>query len=91
MPVDPQSRALALRGLKANPLIFFRAEHDARIADPAGDLTFEELGMDSLSRMELSIWLELECGLEVTDPQIAEFGSLNGLARFLEKKLGRRP
>jgi acyl carrier protein len=42
--------------------------------------------MDSLAGMELSIWLELEQGHEVTVVEVQEMESLNGLARFLASR-----
>jgi acyl carrier protein len=77
------ARALAVEALKANPMVFSHAELEARLDDPESDISFEELGLDSLGCMELSIWLELELGLEVTEVEIQEMASLNGLARFL--------
>lgn len=79
------SRDTALAALRANPLILFSDEQEARIADPAYDVSFEALCMDSLSRMELSIWIELELGIEVTEVEILDMASLNGLARFIER------
>ena len=43
--------------------------------------------MDSLAMMELSIWLEVECGVEATEEDIREMSSLSGIANFLERKL----
>lgn|GEM_PF-6113628 len=83
MATDVTSRETALAALRANPLIFFTDAHEARIGDPEFDVTFDALGMDSLSRMELSIWIELELGLEVTEVEIQEMASLEGLARFI--------
>lgn len=83
MTVDPVWRETALAALRANPLIFFTDAHEARIGDPDFDVSFEALGMDSLSRMELSIWIELELGLEVTEVEIQDMATLNGLARFI--------
>lgn len=80
---DVTSRDVALAALRANPLIFFTDDHEAGLADPGFDVSFEALGMDSLGRMELSIWIELELGIEVTEVEIQEMASLNGLARFI--------
>lgn len=75
---------LTLRALHANPLVFFRESHkNIDILNPDADITFEELGMDSLARMELSIWLELELDLEITADEIERQGSLKRLANLL--------
>lgn len=50
---------------------------------PGLDVAFEDLGVDSLARMELSIWIEVEYGLEMTAAEIGELGSVNRLARFM--------
>lgn len=77
------SRQLAIKALQANPLIFSLNAHLARLSDPSFEVTFEELGMDSLARMELSIWLEVECGIEVTEAEIMEMNDLGGLTEFI--------
>jgi acyl carrier protein len=79
-------RENALAALRQNPLVFFPEGYDARLDDPSFDLSFDELGMDSLAGMELSIWLELEQGHEVTVVEVQEMESLNGLARFLASR-----
>lgn len=79
------ARELAIKALKSNNLAFFKTEHLDVLANPAVDITFESLDMDSLGRMELSIWLELELGLEVTEVEVQDMASINGLAQFIDK------
>jgi acyl carrier protein len=81
------ARTLAGEALKANPMVFCEADLEKRLEDPEADMTFAELGLDSLGYMELSIWLELELGVEVTEVEIQEMASLNGLADFLSRRL----
>ena len=81
-------RDLAIRALAENPMVFFTRQHQASLSDSNVDLGFADLGMDSLGRMELSIWLERECGLDAADAQLQEFASLNELALFLAQRLG---
>lgn len=87
-PAHMQLREEALTALRNNPLVFFPDGYEAKLGDPTFDLTFAELGMDSLAGMELSIWLELERGIEVTEVEIQEMESLNGLASFLARAAG---
>lgn len=81
-------RQRILAALEENPQVRFRDEHAALRDTPARDVTFADLGMDSLARMELSIWLELEFGLELAEGQIGELGSLNRLACFVADGVG---
>ncbi|MEN9316991.1 MAG: Phosphopantetheine attachment site [Pseudomonadota bacterium] len=78
-----RGRLLAIEALHANPLAMFSDHHRARLSDPGFDVSFEELGLDSLGRMELSIWLELEHGIAVTEVEVQAMESLAGLAAFL--------
>lgn len=88
MPEHMRLRDEALSALRSNPLVFFPEGYETKLHDADFDLTFADLGMDSLAGMELSIWLELEKGIEVTEVEIQEIESLNGLARFLAKAGG---
>lgn len=87
-PVHMRLREEALTALRSNPLVFFPDGYEAKLGDAAFDLSFADLGMDSLAGMELSIWLELERGIEVTEVEIQEMESLNGLALFMAKAAG---
>jgi acyl carrier protein len=78
-------RALAVRALLANPALRLSDEVRARFADPRSDVAFDELDMDSLARMELSIWLEVNLGLAVTEERILAMKSMAGLARYLQE------
>ena len=72
---------LALDALESNPMVFVDAAELRRRLEATGDVSFDELDMDSLAFMELSIWLQVELGLEFTTAEIAGFGGLLGLAR----------
>ncbi len=81
------ARQLAVKGITANPGLVLSQEQLAALNAPAGDISFDDLGFDSLGRMELSIWLELECALELTEEQVRELGSLEGLTGLLARHL----
>jgi acyl carrier protein len=83
MPMNEPARQIAIRALTENPLTSMSEVDQSRLHDPSFEITFEELGMDSLARMELSIWLEVECGLEVTEAEIVAMNSLAGLVEFI--------
>lgn len=77
-------RALVAEGVRQNPVVpVSDPALLARLADPAGDCSFEELGFDSLARMELCIWLQVEAGLEVTEAELLDHPSVAALAAHL--------
>lgn len=78
---------LAVAALQANPMVLFTETQIAGLEDPSFDISFSELEMDSLARMELSIWLEVEHGLEVTEGELEDVRSLQGLSRLLQSRL----
>jgi acyl carrier protein len=51
----------------------------------ASDLPLAELSVDSLSRMELLVVLEMEYGVVVLPHEFAQFGSLGDLVRFVDR------
>jgi len=55
----------------------------ARLADPAEEVLFDELGFDSLAVLELAIWLEVEAGAEVGEATLAQHPGVIALARHL--------
>jgi acyl carrier protein len=83
MNASSEDRRLAAAALRANPVVVIDADMLPALEDPGCDLSFEEIGMDSMARMELSIWLELELGIEATEEMIREIGSVAGLAQFI--------
>lgn len=80
-------RALAIEALLDNPGARIGPGIRERLDDPAGDVTFEELDMDSLGRMELAIWLELRLQIELTEAQVQVIGSSKGLENYLRANL----
>ena len=77
-------RSLVVDAVRANPVALVDdPDLLARLANPARDCTLEELGFDSLARMELSIWLQMEAGIEIAEADILEHPSVNALAAYL--------
>ncbi|BDG73922.1 acyl carrier protein [Roseomonas fluvialis] len=77
-------RALVAEGVRQNPVVFVSDPVLlARLADPAADCSFEALGFDSLARMELCIWIQLEAGLEVTEAEMLDHPSVAALSAHL--------
>lgn len=77
-------RALIAEGVRRNPVV---AVSDplllARLDDPAADCGFEEMGFDSLARMELCIWMQVEAGIEVTEGEMLDHPSVAALAAHI--------
>ncbi|CAH0252660.1 acyl carrier protein [Roseomonas sp. CECT 9278] len=88
-PSPPPHHAARLRdlvatGVRANPVVTVNDPALlARLADPAADCSFEELGFDSLARMELCIWMQVEAGFEVTEGELLDHPSVGALATHL--------
>lgn len=77
-------RALLAEGVRQNPIaVVSDAALLARLADPGSDCSFDELGFDSLARMELCIWLQIEARLEVTEGEVLDHPSIGALAAHL--------
>jgi len=77
-------RAWIVDAVKANPAaVVTDPALLARLDDPACDCSFDELGFDSLARMELSIWLQIEVGVEIEEGDVLDHPSVNALAAFL--------
>jgi hypothetical protein len=86
LPTDP--RELALLALESNPVIVLAPDTAHHLAQ-GGDISFDALDIDSLARMELSIWLEINCALVLTEAEIGELGSFQQLVERLA--LSARP
>jgi acyl carrier protein len=77
-------RALVADAVRQNPIVLVSdAALIARLADPAADCGFEELGFDSLARMELCIWMQIEGGFEISESEVLDHPSVAALAAHL--------
>jgi acyl carrier protein len=77
-------RARIVEGVLVNPVKrVLDPTLRARLADPAVEVRFDELGFDSLALLELAIWLEVESGAEVGDATFAQHPGVLALARHL--------
>ena len=79
------ARKLVAKGILENPLVFMDAKSQESLTGSPKDVSFEELAMDSLAFMELSIWLQLEIDVELTEVELSNFGSVNVLATYLSE------
>lgn len=77
-------RQLVVEAVRANPAaVALDPASLARLDDPSTDTSFDELGFDSLARMELAIWLQLEAGIVVGESELTGHPSVDALAAFL--------
>lgn len=77
-------RDLVAAGVRANPVVTVTDPALlARLDDASADCGFEELGFDSLARMELCIWMQVEAGFEITESEVLDHPSVGALATHL--------
>lgn len=80
-------RALLAEALRNNPILDLSVPAiDARLDDPAADLAFEEVGMDSLGRLETCIWMEVQGGIELRESELLDHPGLLALAAHLARR-----
>ena len=83
-PEYPRMRRLVVDAVRANPAVeVVDPEVLGALDDACADCTFEALGFDSLARMELSIWLQLEAGITIGENEVMSHPSVNALASYL--------
>ena len=79
------ARQLVVKGILENPLVFLDLKGQESLASSLEDVSFKDLRMDSLAFMELSIWLQLEIDVELTEVDLSDLGSINALATYLSE------
>jgi acyl carrier protein len=74
---------VALRGVVIDGL----ADPEAlqRLADPKADVTFDELGLDSLALLTVAAALDGDFGYAVTEEDLESASSVKGLVRLLTR------
>ena len=82
-----ETRQFIIEALERANVVGIRS-HPARTAflEGSGDINFDQLEMDSLARMELSIAIEVSTGRELASDQLESLKSLATLAAMLDKK-----
>jgi acyl carrier protein len=80
-------RAIIAEGVRQNPVVFVNDPAQlALLADPAADCSFDELGFDSLARMEFCIWMQIEHGIEIGEAVLLDHPSVGALAAHLARR-----
>lgn len=82
-------RQRVLDAIAANPAVGPDSpEALERMNDPARDCSFDELGFDSLARMEFCIYLEMEYGITVTSGEVEAKPTINAMASWMAEVAG---
>jgi acyl carrier protein len=58
----------------------------ARLDDPALDVTFDELGLDSLARLSLAVALYTDHGFAISEEEVVRAGTVGRLAQHLARR-----
>jgi acyl carrier protein len=53
------------------------------------EATWEDIELDSLAIVELSLLLEQECGLEIDDKELLELPTINDMVGLMEERSGK--
>lgn len=78
---EREVRRIIVEGLDAGGVTKLKAaKARAEFLDGVRDLRIDELGMDSLARMELCIAIELGTGVSIASRELADHRSLGALA-----------
>jgi acyl carrier protein len=68
--------AASVAGLQTNALV-------SQFISGAADITFAELQLDSLARMEFCIAIEVNCGISILPDHLYETGTLGRIADMI--------
>ena len=85
--MNNQIKSLLFNALKSIPHVFIDDIDEQKILNTDFDITFNQLALDSLAKMELIIWLEIEYGIEINEVDLKNLKSINGLTRFIENQI----
>jgi hypothetical protein len=79
-------RAIVVEGILQNPVVSVSEPALlARLRDPGADCSFDELGFDSLARMEFCIWMQVEQGIAIGEAVLLDNPSVAALAGYLAR------
>jgi len=82
-PID-RFRRIVVEAVHENPVaVIADPTMRARLDDPDADCTFDELGFDSLARLSLAVHLDAEHGIQISEQDVEQHGSVVRLATFL--------
>lgn len=82
--MNKELKKIVFNALKSIPHVSLEGIDEQKIVNTDFDISFNELALDSLAKMELIIWLEIEYGIEINEFDLENLKSINGLTRFIE-------
>jgi acyl carrier protein len=80
-------RNVIVQALRSEVASSNRSSLNARLADPEADVAFDELGVDSLGTIEVSLRVEDATGCPVDPGDLIVNQTVNTLAAFISRKL----
>ena len=78
-------RALLAEALRDNPTLDL-SKVAPRLDDPAADIAFAEIAMDSLGRLETCIWMEVNAGVTLREAEMLDHPGVLALAAHLARR-----
>ena len=78
-------RALLAEALRDNPTLDL-SQVTSRLDDPAADIAFAEIAMDSLGRLETCIWMEVNAGVTLREAEMLDHPGVLALAAHLARR-----
>lgn len=82
--MNNELKKIVFNALKSIPHLSFEGIDEQKIVNTDFDISFNQLALDSLAKMELIIWLEIEYGIEINEFDLENLKSINGLTHFIE-------
>jgi acyl carrier protein len=83
---EDESRSLIVEALHRTANVFNNPSISARLRDQNADIAIDELGLDSLDRVEWCIAIEARTGLDVEPGKLAQCATLGEFARLVAKQ-----
>jgi acyl carrier protein len=87
---DDNTRSLVVDALNKTTSVFNDPSVSQRLRSPEGDVTLEEMGLDSLDLVEWSLALEERIGLVVDPAELTGAIRLSDIVQIVAAKLNER-
>jgi acyl carrier protein len=85
--MNNELKKIVFNKLKSIPHVFMDDIDEKKILNTDFDISFDQLALDSLAKMELIIWLEIEYGIEINEVDLENLKSINNLTCFIENHI----
>lgn len=87
---EAEIRAMIVEALHKTANVFSDPSISDRLKDPGGEVSIDELKIDSLDRVEWCLEIESRTGLSIDPAEVAAARSLAEVARLVAGKLAER-